>query len=262
MRKTKLALLLCPVLSCGPGNGTGAAALPPVRADNVFAGEGIAVTAKPVENRALPVFLGGTDQFLLDPLPLSGAVEPGDTLARLMDPVGPFLESRTGMELALARVRGDTAAVDSLEGVLASPPWIRWVVSPLGGQVSFPAPGALLNPGDTLALIFARAESLWVLSSQVPLMFWPPLEGVTTLEFSADTALVRGVVPGDSFTLPGTWTIPGTALRESGLRIFVLSASGDSITVTVMGETGSGVLVHCGRSLDSLPLVPWAAGRE
>ncbi len=229
---------------------------------NVLAAPGVRLSARALESRPVPVLLAGSDQFLLDSVAAIGRVEPGDTLARLMDPVGAFLRSRTEMELALAGARGDTASADSLRAVLASPPWVRWVLSPLEGQVSFPPRGLLLNPGDTLAVISARAESLWVLTSPVPLPYWPPMEGLTILGFSADTALVRGMVPESAFCLPGSWTVPGTALRESGLHIFVVSASGDSIPVRVLGETDSGVLVYSGHSLDSLPLVPWAAGRE
>jgi hypothetical protein len=256
--KTRYLLILCPVLSCGGGpreaSRTAVAQEPAV----VTPGPGVAVAARPVETVPRPVLLAGPGQMVLDSLYPRGPVIPGDTLARLADPVSPFLESRTLMALALAESRGDLPRADSLRAVLESPPWFAWVLSPLAGEPAFPPRGTLLTGGDTLAMISAPAESLWVLYPQTPLTFWPPVPGAVFLESSRESALVAGSVPEEGFVLPGTWTLPGTALWEEGLRIFVIAAPDDSIPVRVMGETPSGILVHCETSLDSLPLLPWA----
>jgi len=264
MGKTKVALLLCPVLSCGTGSGDGA--VTPSRSEPAafIAGEGVTVTATAVESRMEPLFLAGTDQLLLDSVTTATTVEPGDTLARLRDPVSTFLESRIVMEAALEEARGNSAGADSLRRILESPPWFRYLVSDREGSVTFPRPGALLNPGDTVALISTSLsnDSLWVLRSPVPLEFWPPVPGLVLTHASPDTALAAGRVPSHGFILPGSWELPATALREAGLRIFVLTASGDSLSVRILGESPDGMFVYCGESLDSLPLVPWAARRE
>lgn len=264
MRKTKVALLLCPVLSCGAGNGDGAVSpsLPDPAA--FIAGEGVTVTATAVESRMEPLFLAGTGQMFLDSVMAPGAVQPGDTLARLRDPVSSFLESRTAMEAELEEARGNTVAADSLRRILESPPWFSYLTAEREGSVIFPRPGALLNPGDTVALMGSTvpAESLWVLRPSHPLEFWPPVPGLVLTLTSPDSAVAEGWIGSQSFVLPGTWNLPATALREAGLRIFVLSASGDSLPVRILGESPAGVFVYCEQPLDSLPLVPWAARRE
>lgn len=264
MGKTKIALLLCPVLSCGTGNGDGAVTLSLSDPAAFMAGEGVTVTATAVESRMELLFLVGTDQLVLDSVTTAATVEPGDTLARLRDPVSIFLESRITMEAALEEARGNTAGADSLRRILESPPWFRYLISDREGSVTFPRPGALLNPGDTVALINTAlsTDSLWVLRSALPLEFWPPIPGLVLSQTSPDSALAAGNALSHSFILPGTWELPATALREAGLRIFVLSASGDSLPVRILGESPSGMFVYCEESLDSLPLVPWAARRE
>jgi hypothetical protein len=196
--------------------------------------------------------------MVLDSVCAGGPVSPGDTLARLADPVSPFLESRTLMALSLAEARGDSRRADSLRAVLESPPWFSWALSPLEGEPAFPPRGTLLSSGDTLATISAPADSLWILYPGTALSFWPPVPGVLFLESAGESALVSGSVPGEGFVIPGTWTLPGTALWEEGLRIFVISPPDDSIPVRVLGENPSGILVYCETSLDSLPLLPWA----
>lgn len=264
MGKTKVALLLCPVLSCGSGSGDGAAAISIPNPAPILAGEGVLISATAVETRMEAFFLAGTDQLLLDSVTTADTVEPGDTLARLRDPVSTFLESRITMELALEEARGNTPAADSLRRILDSPPWFRYLVSDREGTATFPKPGTLLNPGDTVALIgtIHPTDSLWVLRSPVPLEFWPPVPGLALSQTSPDTALAAGMAPSGSFIIPGTWELPATALREAGLRIFVLTASEDSIPVRILGQSPSGLFVYCDESLDSLPLVPWAARRE
>jgi len=264
MRKTKVALLLCPVLSCGTGNGDGAA-IPSLPDPAAFmAGAGVTVTATEVGNRMEPLFLDGTDQLVLDSVTTAATVEPGDTLARLRDPVSTFIESRISMEAALEEARGNAAGADSLRRILESPPWFRYLISDRAGSVTFPRPGALLNPGDTVALISTvlSNDSLWVLRPALPLAFWPPVPGLVLTQTSPDSAVAEGIAPAHSFILPGTWELPATALREAGLLIFVLSTSGDSLPVRILGESPAGVYVYCEESLDSLPLVPWAARRE
>lgn len=264
MGKTKVALLLCPVLSCGTGSGDGTAAISPSNPAVLMAGEGITVSATPVETRMEAFFLAGTDQLLLDSVTTAVTVLPGDTLARLRDPVSTFLESRITMEAALEEARGNISGADSLRRILESPPWFSYLVSDREGTVTFPNPGALLNPGDTVALIGTTLEtdSLWVLRSPIPLEFWPPIPGLVLSQASPDTALAAGVAPSLSFIIPGTWELPATALREDGLRIFVLTASEDSLPVRILGQSPAGMFVYCDESLDSLPLVPWAARRE
>ncbi|MFO7627553.1 MAG: hypothetical protein R6V62_09865 [Candidatus Fermentibacteraceae bacterium] len=264
MGKTKVALLLCPVLSCGTGNGDGAVTLSSSDPASFIAGEGVPVTATMVESSMEPLFLAGTDQLVLDSVTTAATVEPGDTLARLRDPVSAFLESRITMEAALEEARGNTAGADSLRRILRSPPWFRYLISDREGLVTFPRTGTLLNPGDTVALISTAlsSDSLWVLRSPIPLEFWPPVPGLVLTQTSPDTALAAGRVPSHGFILPGTWELPATALREAGLRIFVLTASGDSLSVRILGESQAGMFVYCEESMDSLPLVPWAARRE
>lgn len=229
-----------------------------------MAGEGVSVTATAAESPLEPLLLGGTVQMVLDSVMTEGAAGPGDTLARLRDPVSSFLESRVAMEAALEEARGNHGAADSLRRMLESPPWFSYLTVEREGMVTFPRPGALLNPGDTIALFGTAvpSDSLWVLRPAGPIAFWPPVPGLVLTRTSPDSAVARGRVPSQSFILPGTWELPATALREAGLRIFVLGASGDSISVAVLGESTDGVFVYCEESLDSLPLIPWAARRE
>lgn len=264
MGKTKIALLLCPVLSCGTGNGDAAATLSRSEPAAFMADQGVTVSATIIASGIEPLFLAGNEQLVLDSVTTATTVEPGDTLARLRDPVSSFLESRITMEAALEEARGNTAGADSLRRILKSPPWFRYMVSDREGSVTFPNPGALLNPGDTVALISTAfsGDSLWVLRSPVPLEFWPPVPGLVLTQTSPDTALAAGIAPSHNFILPGSWELPATALREAGLRIFVLTASGDSLPVRILGQSPGGVFVYCGESLDSLPLIPWAARRE
>lgn len=245
------------MLSCG-GDREAAPAAVPAEPAAVTAGPGITVTVKAVETVPRPVLMTEPRQMVLDSLCASGPVTPGDTLARLADPVAPFLESRTLMELSLAEFRGDLFRADSLRAVLDSPPWLAWILSPLEGEPSFPPRGTMLTPGDTLAMVSAPVDSLWVLYPRTTLSLWPPVPGAVFLESDGDSALVKGSVPEEGFVIPGTWALPGTVLRERGLRIFVIAAPDDTLPVRVLGEASPWVLVYCETSLDSLPLLPWA----
>ncbi len=264
MGKTKIALLLCPVLSCGTGSGNGAVDLPASVPAAFMADQGVTVTATAITSRMEPLYFAGTGQMILDSVTTAATVEPGDTIARLRDPVSQFLESRITMEVALEDAIGNTASADSLRRILSSTPWFRYLISDREGPVTFPHPGAILNPGDTVAMISTAlsGDSLWVLRSPLPLAFWPPVPGLVLTQTSPDTALATGSAPSNSFVLPGTWELPATALREAGLRIFVLTASGDSLPVRILGQSPAGMFVYCEESLDSLPLIPWAARRE
>jgi len=259
--KTTFALMLCPVLACGPESGGGPI---PLRQDTtaVYAAEGPLITARKVNYQPGAVFLQGVEQVIVDSVTASGVVQPGDTLARLRDPLGVFTESRVEMDLARAVAQGATGVADSLRAILNSPPWITWALSPVEGELISVRHRALLSPGDTLALLYTPADSLWVLVSPVSLGRWPPVPGMTIIESSLDTALARGTPIAENFTRPGTWVLPGATLREAGLRIFIMSASGDSIPVEILAETPGGALVYSEHSLDSLPLMPWGARRE
>lgn len=262
MGKTTFALMLCPVLACGTGEDAGRASPSPGVQQPVYASEGPLFTAVPVTSRREAVLFRGTEQLIADSVTASGPVKTGDTLARLVDPLGTFAESRIAMDMARAQALGLTETADSLEAILASPPWVTWALSPLEGRLLWVRTGTLLSPGDTLALVSTPAECLWVLHSPIPIELWPPVPGLTLLESSKDTALVRGEWSEGGFSLPGGWIVPGQTLREDGLLIFVLSAGGDSIPVQVLGDTPEGTLVHCRRSLHSVPLLRWAARRE
>jgi hypothetical protein len=90
--------------------------------------------------------------------------------------------------------------------------------------------------------------------------FWPETSGSFRLIESDDgRAVYSGVVEGDSFSFPESWSIPRQALHENGLDHFVISVEGDTIQVMRLATSASGVVVTSARDLELLDLVLWAA---
>jgi hypothetical protein len=189
------------------------------------------------------------------------SITPGDTLALALDTLSLLEAQRMRMEADFLRQapQTDSARLDSLLSMaskLETPTPIPAGGSGILDELLVEA-GRTVAPGDTLAMLVDEGPNLQVeLPEGLHLERWPVLEGSAPLE-STDTTAVYSVLPsgGDSLRLDGLWCVPRTALRDQGLRSFVLLAGGDTVVVERMGSCGGDVVVA--GPLDGVEMITW-----
>jgi hypothetical protein len=202
--------------------------------------------------------------------PAAGAaVDAGDTLFMRTDRLERLEMERLGMELAFMEAslsRGDStvlaardsisAALEHLDGMV---PW----TSPSPGRLVFVADSGYVDYGDTLATIVIPPDSVFTLVAPPGAVVhsWPDSAAGSRLIEEADgRAVYSGVAGGDAFVFPESWTVPRQALYERGLGHYLITAGGDTVTVTRFATAPGGIVVIApGAALGGTELVLWAA---
>ncbi len=254
---SKLVLLLCPPLLLGCGGGDG-----PVRggSSKTASGASRTVSARPLpalEVASVPpargaILLEGDLQLRLDTVAVAegDSLLAGDTLAAGVDTLSLLEAQRVRMEADFLRhsPEGDSLRLDSLLALAAELESPRPLLAGRSGTVSevHIRPGQHLSPGDTMALVVRGEASVRLrLPPGASLQLWPRLEGVTPVETTDSTAVYSVAPTGrDSIRLDSLWRVPRNALRDEGLRSFVLLPDGDTVSVRRMGSCSGDVVVY------------------
>lgn len=182
---------------------------------------------------------------------------PGDTAALGAD---PFLEiefDRLSMELQFAIATGDSVSVDSLRTLLDDPSVYIPVLFNTGGRVELKVlPGAEIQPGDTVAAVTGPPpESIFVVLPEAGHLLWPyEIEGT---RLPSGGLMMVGEFPGDSTIIPGFYSVASHFIHEKSLSTFLVTTSGDTLHVTVTGNTNGTRTVYSAVPLESLILSGW-----
>lgn len=186
-----------------------------------------------------------------------GSTARGDTVLLCSHPFLEIETERINMQLEMALATADTAAVDSLRGILADSSVFIPVVSSFEGIMDVRIdPGDLIQPGDTLASVKGSPpDSVYVLLPGPGHIAWPA--GLPNCTAVSGGLLCTGPFPGDSAGLSGTYSVAGHFIHEDGLATFLLPAGGDTIPVQVIGSRNGLRTVFSPVPLDSVPLYRW-----
>lgn len=261
-REVKAVSIACPValacLSCG-GGGDGpaqvATSLPP--GENIVqAGPPAAFTVVPLSPDTLPVYwvsagpVGDIEAFVSAGEPVSE----GDTLAVGVDSMAMLELQLSEMSLSLARARvgitpGDTLAAAAYEIALERHALLeaatrKALVSPVQGTVvsvsprfSQELPAAVLLPDLENRLLLVPPPGAGIVS-------WPdPAGELRFLETYEGGGIYSGDVQESLFVFPGSFSVPGQAVRSSGLESFIILESGDSVSIEPICSDGTGLTV-------------------
>ena len=177
------------------------------------------------------------------------SVAAGDTLATGVDTLSVLEAQRVRMEADfLGEMPGsDSSGLDSLLALAEELEVPTPLLSRQSGRLAElrAETGRRMAPGDTLALLEGgESASRLRLPPGARLEIWPPVEGIAPVE-TTDSTAVYSIPPSgrDSLRLEGLWRVPRNALRDEGLRSFVLVVGGDTLSVRRMGIWNEEVVV-------------------
>lgn len=261
-REVKVLSIACPValacLSCG-GGGDGpapAAASSPPGENIVRAGPPAAFTVVTLSPDTLQIYwvpagpVGGIEALVS----AGEHVSEGDTLAMGVDSMAMLELQLSEMSLSLARARAgispeDTLAAAAYETALERHALLeaetrKALVSPVQGTVvsvspvfSQELPAAVLMPELENRLLLLPAPGVEMVS-------WPdPAGNMRFLETYEGGGIYSGDVQESLFVFPGSFSVPGQAVRNSGLESFLILESGDSVPIEPICSDGTGLTV-------------------
>jgi len=181
----------------------------------------------------------------------------GDTIVSGTDPFFSVETQRLQMALSMAEATGDTVAVDSLAALLADSSAVVFITSPVSGIIESQAvQGRTLQPGDTVATVTSSPpDSVYILSPAYHHIKWP--EGLEGCRATDRGLRCTGPWPGETATLPGTWSLHQRFIYEKDLDSFVIAAAGDTLPVAIIGYTDTSKIIYSSFPLDSVALIPW-----
>jgi hypothetical protein len=181
----------------------------------------------------------------------------GDTILSGTDPFFLVETQRLQMALGMAEATGDTVAVDSLTALLADSSAVVFITSPMSGVIESQAvQGRTLQPGDTVATVIGSPpDSVYILSPAYHYIMWPKyIEGCRITDQGLQCT---GSWPGETATLPGTWSLQQRFIYENDLDSFVITAAEDTVSVAIIGYTDTSKIIYSSFPLDSVALIPW-----
>lgn len=258
--KTIASAVLCPVLglSCaGKGQPEPVPVIRSTSSDTGYVLPGPAFSVTVPDSVVTPVLWADSHPLLLVETSGNGPVQPGDTLAMGSDPYLSLENERVLMELEMALATGDSAAFDSLSGILAdSSRFIPLVSTAAGEAVILVVEGETIQPGDAVAQVTGPPpDSVFIVHPLPGQTNWPSgLSGT----ISGSGMLVRsGHPPEGETTLPGIYLVEQRYIHEEGLRSFLLGAGGDTLQVHVAGTHDGLRIIHSETPLESIPLTAW-----
>lgn len=258
-RKTIAFILICPVLSagCSQQEAPPAVTVHEVQSETGYVTAGPMFPVRVPDSLATPVIWSESVELLVVETAAGGNTLQGDTLIMGSDPFLAMEMDRLSMELQIASASGDSIASDSLEALLADSSIYTAVEAPLSGIVQILVTAdETLQPGDTLAVITGSPpDSLFFILPSEGHIRWP--DHVPGCTVNSGELVCSGVIPGDSVIIPGVYRIEPRYVHEEGLETFLLSASGDTVEVTVMGSYQEFRTVFSEVQLDSIPLTGW-----
>lgn len=244
--------------ACGAGTGsTAPREAPPQRAEMtvVLPGEVPGFTAVPAPPDTVAVQWSRPPATVSTMSAMPGdSISAGDTLLSAADSLAALQLDLAAMSLAIARARfeasggaEEAAGLAAAESTFleASGALDRALLSPASGEVLWlPAPGTVLEPPDTAALLLSGGALLLV---RPPAGFtpvhWPDsMSGAALVEVLEGYALYSGEAPRGVLTPDGAGLLPRRALMESGLRTFVIMEGGDTLDVRPLFACSTGVI--------------------
>lgn len=195
--------------------------------------------------------------LLINAVSTENPVLNGDTILTGTDPYYSMEMERLEMALNIAEAVGDSFAADSLTAMLSDSSSFIFVISPAFGTIrNLAFHGGTLEPGDTIAVITGDPpDSVYILSPSYFHIRWPEnLTGCTVTDMGLQCF---GPWPGETTSIPGTWSVQHQFIYEDGLKSFLLAAAGDTIPITIIGSTDSSKIIYSEFALDSISLSPW-----
>ncbi len=261
-REVKALSIACPValacISCG-GGGEGPApvetSLPPGE-NIVLAGPPAAFTVVSLSPDTLPVYwvsagpVGGIEAFVSAGEPVSE----GDTLATGVDSMAMLELQLSEMSLSLARARSEISPGDTLAAAAYEIALERHVLLEAATRIVLvsPVPGTVVSVSPRFSQELPAAVLLPALANRlllvpppgVEIVSWPdPAGDLRFLETYEGGGIYSGVVQDSLFVFPGSFRVPGQAVRSSGLDSFIILESGDSVSIEPICSDGTGLTV-------------------
>lgn len=187
----------------------------------------------------------------------SETVEAGDTAALCSDPFLHIEIDRMNMELQFSMATGDSVSADSLRSLLADSSVYVPIVFTEGGSMELNVfPGDEVQPGDTVAVVTGPPpDSVFLVLPDEGHLRWP--EEIAGRRLPSGGLLLHGPFPGDSINIPGFYAVASHFIHEEGLSTFLITAGGDTLSVTVTGNSNGTRTVYSPVPLDSLILSGW-----
>jgi len=258
-KKTIALAVICPVLlgsGCGQEPGSTGGFHPQIAVTGYVQPGPLYPTARP-DSMKNDLVWNGYSPLLVVEITDAYLAETGDTLAICSDPFLGIETERIEMELELATALGDTAAADSIRGMLEDQSVFIPLTCPFQGLIEIKIHiGETVEPGDVFAVIHGSPpDSLYMILPGAGHIRWP--ESIPGCLVTAGGLACTGSWPGDSVAVPGTYRVENQFIHEEGLNTFLLTMAGDTLPVTVLGNRNGFRIVFSPVTLDSLPLVMW-----